>query len=493
MNYLHRPVRSAAVGLLAVALLSACAAGPDFHAPAPPQAKRYTNAPLATVTAASAGPGGAPQTLRMGADLPGEWWHLFGSKTLDDLVSESIARHPSLLAQQAALREARDNLRAGDAAFMPALQGSAGGQREQVSGASIAPGFPGFITNVFQATVGLSYSFDLFGGERRTVERLRAQVEQQRFLLEASYLTLTSNVASTTVQLASLNAQIAATREIIDLERAQLELIRRQFAIGIRTEADVMQQRSNLAGVQATLPALLQQRDAASHALAALTGRLPAESAPVRITLADLRLPAEVPVSVPSALTAQRPDLREQLALMHQASAAIGIATANMLPSLNLTGAFGGQSLQSSTLFSAGAGIWNVGGSVAAPLFQGGRLLAERRSAVEAYRKQAAIYRETVLNAFQNVADSLTALGHDAEAVKAESDALDAAQSGLGLIKRQYDAGAVSYVSLLSAQQAYQQARIAYIRAVAGRYTDTIALIQALGGGWWHRDDLAAS
>ncbi|HUY83192.1 MAG TPA: efflux transporter outer membrane subunit [Steroidobacteraceae bacterium] len=476
-----------AVIMLSAALLAACAAGPDFHAPPPPRATAYTREPLAPVTASTRGAGGAAQTLRFGRDLPGDWWHLFGSAALDRLVRESIEHHPSIAAQQAALRAAREKLRAGGAVFLPSVQGNLGAEREQVSGASVAPGFPGFITNVFQATVGVSYTFDLFGGERRELERLRAKVDEERFVLESSYLTLTANVASTAVELASVNAQIAATREIVSLEQAQLDLIRRQYGIGIRTQADVLQQQSNLAGVRATLPALLQQRAAAQHALAALTGRLPQEAPPVEITLAALTLPANVPVSVPSALTAQRPDIRAQEALMRQASGAVGVATANLLPSLTLTGAFGGQSLESATLLGAGAGVWNVAGGLAAPLFEGGRLRAQRRAAVDAYQQAAALYRLTVLNAFQNVADSLTALGHDAEAVKAESDALAAAQASLDLIRRQYDVGAVTYVSLLSAQQTYQQARIAYIRTVAARYTDTIALFQSLGGGWWNR------
>ena len=489
MNALGRIGRTVAIATLAAVALVACAAGPDFRAPRPPRVTAYTERPLATTTVSTGAGGAGVQHLELGRDLPAEWWHLFGSTTLDRLIRKAIDRHPTLIAQQAALREARENLRAGEAAFAPALTGTIGGERERVSGASIAPGFPGFITNVFQATVGVSYTFDVFGGQRREVERLRAQVEEQRFLLEGSYLTLTANVASTAVQLASVNAQIDATRQIIALERAQLARIRRQYAIGIRTEADVLQQRSNLASVRASLPALLQQRAAAEHALAALTGRLPQAATPVRIRLRDLVLPTDVPVTVPSALTAQRPDIRAQQALLHQASAAVGVATANMLPSLTLSGEFGGQSLQSATLFGPAAGVWNVMGGLTAPLFEGGRLRAQRRAAIDAYQQAAALYRATVLNAFQNVADSLTALGHDAEAVQAQNDALAAARASLALIKRQYDTGAVNYVTLLSAQRAYQRARIADIRAVAARYTDTIALFQSLGGGWWNRAD----
>jgi NodT family efflux transporter outer membrane factor (OMF) lipoprotein len=358
-----------------------------------------------------------------------------------------------------------------------------------VSGAAIAPGFPGFITNVFQSTVGVSYTFDSFGGRRRDLERLRAQVADQNFLLEGSYLTLTANVASTAVQFASATEQLAVTREVIALEERQLGLIGRQYAIGTRTRADVLQQQSNLAALRASLPALQQQQAAAAHALAALTGRLPGDAPAIRLRLADLALPPDVPVSLPSALVAQRPDVRAQEALMHAASAAIGVATANLLPQLQLSGSAGGESLLFSTLFTPGAGIWNLSAGLTQPLFAGGALRARRRAAIAAYDQAAALYRLTVLNAFQNVADTLTALDNDAQAVQAERDAVAAAQASLALIKRQYDAGAVDYVALLAAQQLYQQSRIAYVRAVASRYTDTITLFQALGGGWWNRHD----
>ena len=490
MSALARIGRTIAIAAVTGAWRAACGVGPNFRPPRPPRATAYTEHSLATATVATGADGAGVQHLQIGRDLPGEWWHLFRSPTLDRLIREAIDHHPTLIAQQAALREARENLRAGEGAFAPAVTGTLGGERERVSGASIAPGFPGFITNVFQATVGVSYTFDVFGGQRRELERLRAQVEEQRFLLEGSYLTLTANVAATAVQLASVNAQIAATRRIVALEGAQLERIQRQYAIGIRTEGDVLQQRANLADVRASLPGLLQQRAAAQHALAALTGRLPQAARPVEIRLRDLVLPTDVPVTVPSALTAQRPDIRAQQALLHQASAAVGIATANLLPSLTLSGEFGGQSLQSATLLSPAAGVWNVMGGLTSPLFEGGRLRAQRRAAIDAYQQAAALYRVTVLTAFQNVADSLTALGHDAEAVQAQNDALAAARASLALIQRQYDAGAVNYVTLLSAQRAYQRARIADIRAVAARYTDTIALFQSLGGGWWNRQDV---
>ena len=481
--------RAAFAGVGIVLAAAGCAVGPDFRAPAQPAVSAYVAERLPAKTASTGGSGGAAQRFAVGRDLPGEWWTLFGSTTLDALIKEALANYPSIAAQQAALRAARDDVRAGQGVFLPKAQGTFGGQRAQVSGASIAPGFPGFITNVFQANVGVSYTFDIFGGGRRELERLEARVVQQNFLLEGSYLTLTANVASTAVQLASAREQIAVTRDIISLEQSQLGLIQRQYAAGIRTQADVLQQQSNLASVRASLPPLRQQRSAAAHELAVLTGHFPHNAAPVEIDLSSLKLPENVPVSLPSALVAQRPDIRAQEALMHEASAAVGVATANMLPQLTLSGSAGGESLLLSNLLTPGAGVWNLAAGLTQPLFAGGALNAKRRAAAAAFDQAAALYRLTVLNAFQNVADTLTALDNDAQALKAESDAVDAARASLDLIKRQYDAGAVNYVSLLAAQQIYQQSRIGYVRALASRYTDTITLFQALGGGWWNRND----
>jgi NodT family efflux transporter outer membrane factor (OMF) lipoprotein len=412
---------------------------------------------------------------------------LFESAQLNALIEQAISQHPSITAQQAALRAARENVRAEQGVFYPQVTGNASATREQESGAVIGPGFGSFITNVYQATVNVSYTFDLFGGERRTLEGLRAQADSQKYQLEASYLTLTSNVAATAIQMASVREQIAATHEIIALEEKQLDLITRQFQIGSRARADVLQQQSNLATVRATLPLLQQQLSVSDHQLAVLVGQFPHEAAPVEFDLSTLKLPADLPVSLPSALVEQRPDIKVQEMALRQASSAIGVATANMLPQLTLTGGTGGSSLISRTLLDPESAAWNLGLGISQPIFEGGTLRAKRRAAIDLYQQAEAQYRLSVLNAFQNVADSLTALENDAQALGAEYDAVTAAKASLDLIQRQYDAGAVGYVSLLTAQQTYQQAKIDYVKAVANRYTDTVTLFQSLGGGWWNR------
>lgn len=472
--------------------LSACAVGPNYHPAPPPVGDRYTAEPLPEQTASTQTTGGESQRFELGRDLPGEWWTLFGSAKLDDLIKQALASYPNIAAQQAALRAARESVRAGVGVFFPQLSGSAWAERSQTSGAEVFPGFPNFISNIFYTTVNVSYTFDIFGKERRTVENLRAQALQQNFELEASYLTLASNVASTAIRIASTRDQIAATNEIISVEERQLGIIKQRAQLGSLTRSDILQQQSNLDSVRAMLPPLRQQLAAAEHSLAVLTGRFPRDMAAVDLALSDLRLPRELPVSLPSSLVAQRPDIRAQAAVVQQASANIGVATANMLPQLTLTAAIGNATTNIGTLLSSSSGIWTLGGpqgGITAPLFQGGALRAKRRAAIAVYDQAVAQYRQTVLEAFQNVADTLTALDNDARALAAQHDALESARASFDLVQRQYDLGAVNYVSLLTAEQTFQQAQLGYVRAVASRYSDTVSLFQALGGGWWNRRD----
>lgn len=475
-------------GTVTALALSACSVGPNFRTPAAPSVDGYTAEPLPAQTASSHAPGGQAQHFVLGRDLPGEWWTLFGSTQISQLVAQAMASYPDITAQQAALHEALLSLRAEEGNFLPQVQGTALGIREKQP--AFFPGLPAFIYNTFDAAVNVSYTFDIWGKERRTVEGLHAQAVQQSFMLEASYLTLTSNVVSTAIKVASTRDQIAATNEIIDIETKALAVAKTRYQLGVRTEADVLQQQSSLDATRATLPPLQQQLATAEHMLAILTGRFPKEAAPVTLSLSDLSLPQEIPVSLPSSLVAQRPDIREQIAVMRAQNAQIGVATANMLPQLTLySTSFGDAGFNASTLISPSSNAWSIGGTLTQPLFNGGALIAKRKAAIAAYQQAAAHYRLVVLQAFQNVADSLTALHNDAQALAAQQDALDSARASLDLIQKQYQVGAVDYVALLQAQQAFQNARLALVSAVAARYTDTVALFQALGGGWWNRHD----
>jgi len=477
---------------LSILVLSACAVGPNFKSAPSVATGGYVAGQLPAATASTGVAGGEAQHFRVGADLSGQWWTLFGSDQLNGLILEAMKNYPDIAAQQAALRSAAENVRAEQGVFFPQVSANAQFSREKVSGAAIAPGFPSFITSVYQANVDVSYTLDLFGGERRALEGLQAQAAVQDFQLKASYLTLTSNVAATVIQLASLHDQVTATRQIIELEEKQLRTVQRQFDLGSQTRSDVLQQQSNLASVKATLPPLQQQLAATEHELALLTGHSPHDMSAVSFQLADLQLPQTLPVSLPSALVRQRPDVMAQEMTLRAACAAIGVATANMLPQLTLSGGSGCEALRSADLLKAGSSVWNAAAGLAQPLFEGGMLRAKRRAAVDAYEQSAAQYRLVVLKAFQNVADTLTALDNDAQSLKAQYDFLNEAQESLALIQRQFDAGAANSVTLLTAQQAYQQARVAYVRALASRFTDTVTLYQALGGGWWNRNDPGA-
>ena len=471
-----------------VATLGACAVGPDFKRPDAPQAQSYTATPLPAKTVAAKGEAGKVQTFQHGAEIPAQWWTLFHSEKLNALVEQALQSNQDVVAAQAALRQAHENALAQEGGFFPSFDGSGNVTRQRISGASFGqPGAGGAIYSLFNASVNVSYTLDVWGGVRRGVEAQRAQSEYQNFQLEGTYLSLTSNVVTTAVQEASLRAQIAATEQIVDVDRQQLEMVKRQFALGGVSKVDVLTQQSQLANIAATLPPLRKQLAQNRDLLAVLLGRLPSEQPQQRFELDDLKLPENLPVSLPSSLVAQRPDVRAQEALLHQASAEIGVATANLLPQLTISGSYGGTSTNISDLLKSASNVWSIGGGITQPLFHGGELLHKKRAAVAAYDQAAAKYRGTVLTAFQNVADTLHALDADAEALQAEDEATDAAAEALELARTQYQAGSISNLTLLVSMRQYQQARIAQLQAQAARYADTAALFQALGGGWWNR------
>ena len=344
--------------------------------------------------------------------------------------------------------------------------------------------------NLFTPQVSVSYSPDVFGLNRRSMESLKAQEQGVRFQMIAIYTTLTANVVVTAIQAAAVQAQIDETRQLIDLNSNMVEILKYQLTKGYAGRLDVVAQESQLAQVVASLPPLIKQSAQLRDLLAVLAGRFPNQAPAEKFELASLQLPAELPVSLPSQLVAQRPDVLQAEANLHAASAQVGISIANRLPNIALTADAGSMALSFDKLFSSGTGFWGLGAAAAAPLFQGGQLLHAERAAKAAYLEAAQQYRSTVLTAFENVADTLTALQQDAEGLKAAVNAADDAQETLDLSQRQWHDGYISYLALLSAEQAQQQARINLVQAQANRYADTAALFQALGGGWWHREDL---
>jgi NodT family efflux transporter outer membrane factor (OMF) lipoprotein len=485
---IFRP-RAAGV-VLSLLLLGACAVGPDFAPPPAPPIGGYTlDTPPAT-TAAAAVPGGAAQQFFMGRDIPGEWWKVFHSMEIDALIAEALRANPSLQAAQASLWQAKENLYAAGGKLLPNVDVNASAIPQQFSPAEFGQSGPPEIFNLYQATVNVSYTPDVFGGQRRQIEANAALAEYQRYELEATYLTLTANVVTAAVQEASLRGQIEATQQIIKAESDQLVVVRNQFQAGAANRADVLTQESEVATTEATLPPLQKQLEQQHHVLLALIGHFPNDARRDHLTLASFRLPTRLPVSLPTQLVEQRPDVRAAQSQLHQASALIGVAVANRLPQFSLTAEYGSAALTTAALFTPAAAIWSLGVAGAQPIFHGFALMHQERAARAAFEMADAQYRSTVLTAFQNVADALRALQFDAATLKAQQRAVRAASDTFDLSRGQYRLGAITYIILLNAQRSYQQALLALVQAQAARYADTAALFAALGGGWWNRVDV---
>jgi len=478
------------VALATAVLLAGCSSGPDFMRPDKPKATGYTPESLAPQTASAAGPGGAAQNFVPEMDIPGEWWTLFQSPQLDTLIKESMQANPDIDAAQAALRQARENFFAQQGGLFPTLSANGSGQQQRASLASEGLGSSSTMFSVTSASLNVSYAPDVFGGVRRQVESAQATAEFQRFQLEATYLSLTSNVVVAAINLASLQAQIDATRGIIAILNNSLTVVRRQFDLGGASRADVLAQEATLTQTQATLPPLQKQLAQQRNQLMRLVGRSPDQDRGESFDLAKLKLPQELPVSLPSTLVEQRPDVRAAEAQLHAASADIGVAVANQMPQFTITGMVGLTAGGVSSLFVPGAGVWSIGLAIAQTVFDGARLDHQRKAAIAAYEQAAAQYRGVVLSAFQDVANALRALQADADTLRAQVAAEQTAAASLRLSEQQYALGAVNYLILLNAQQTYQTAVINRLRAQAARYTDTAALFQALGGGWWNRTDV---
>jgi NodT family efflux transporter outer membrane factor (OMF) lipoprotein len=475
---------------LTVLALSGCAVGPNFHHPAEPATDRYTSQPLPATPAASttpdepAGIDRPAQQFVVGQNSPPDWWRGFGSSELDALVDKALHANPTVQAAEASLRQANEYVAAQRGAYFPTVQASLSASKNrnavQVLAPTLASGVATF--NLYTPQLTVSYVPDLLGGNRRQVESLQAQADASRFEYDAAYITLAANVVSTAIQEAGLRAQIEATQQVIALEGESLAVMRRELELGAIAEADVLAQEAAVAQVEATLPPLQKSLDQQHDMLAALTGQLPSEAPVSEIKLDQLTLPMAIPVGVPAQLIERRPDVRAAEAQLHAATAEVGVAIANMLPQITLTGAIGNASTDISSLFTSATEFWSAGASLTQTLFAGGTLYHRERAARAGLDMAGAQYRAAVLTAFQNVADSLRALAADQDEVQAEDHAYSASLASLNIARQQVDLGAVSYLVLLNAQQAYQQAVIGRAQALANRYADTAALYQALGG-----------
>ncbi|HZZ57714.1 MAG TPA: efflux transporter outer membrane subunit [Opitutaceae bacterium] len=470
-----KPARTALAVLAASCLIAGCAVGPDFQRPKLDPAAGYGRA--------AAAPG-----LSAGSDIPAQWWTRFHARALDRLIADALARNSDLKAAQAGLQVAMENLAAQRGAFFPSVGGSATASRNQ--GASEPAPFLAsnlLLYNLYQGQLSASWTIDIWGANRRNVEALQAQAESQRFQLESARLALAANLVAAAVQEASLRAQIAATQDMIRAGRETLAIFRRQLDLGQIAGADFAAQDTAVAQLEQSLPPLSRQLAQEKDLLTALAGRFPSEEIAPAFVLSDFQLPADLPLSLPSRVIEQRPDIRVAEANLHSACALVGVAVANQLPNLVLTADVGAIATTARNLFVPGNELWAVGGGVTQPIFQGGSLVHRTRAARAAYEQAADQYRSVVIAAFQNVADALQALQADAALLKAAARSERAAADSLTITRRELDLGGVSYLGVLAAEQAYQQARIALIQAQAGRLADAAALFQALGGGWWNR------
>ena len=490
---LHRAARSALAFGIALAL-GACAVGPDFQRPAAPASKDYAPTTTPAATASAPVQDGSAQQFVRDMDIPGQWWTLFHSEPLNALVDDSIKHNPDVAAAQEALRAAMENVRAQQGQFFPQVSASIDPTRQK-TGSVIASGVVSNATlyNLTTAQLSISYAPDLWGANRRSVESLVAQADAQRFQLEATYLTLTTNVVNAAVTEAALRAQIAATQDMVDSQQQILDTNHKQLAAGDMGDADIAAQTATLEQTRATLPPLQKQLAQQRDLLAMLSGRTPDQDIQARFELEGLQLPQNLPMSLPARLVEQRPDVRMAEANLHAACAQVGVAFAARLPNINITANGGSAADQMHNLFGGGTSFWNLGAAITAPIFSGGTLKHRQRAAEAQYRQAAEQYRSTVMSALQNMADSLHAVQSDADALVASSGAERASAHSLQIAQRQYAVGDISMVALLNAQVTYRQAELSLIQARAARYADSVALFQAVGGGWWNRQDVASS
>jgi NodT family efflux transporter outer membrane factor (OMF) lipoprotein len=503
--------------LAALAMTGGCAVGPRWHAPQAAAGVSYAPAPLPDATA-SALPGGERQRLIAGRDIPFEWWEMFRSPVLNGLVEQSFKANPNVAAARAALRRSQELVYAQRGFFYPSIGATTQAERHKVSGntnssqtigvqgsglnklpqipespqalKSSPHNLPSYYT-FYTAELTVGFVPDVLGGNRRQVESLAAQAELERFALEATYITLASNVAAAAIQAASLRTLVGATQRIIEADEKAVRILRDQFRLGFAMRMDVGAQEAALAEAMTSLPPLQKHLEQTRDLLCVLVGNLP-NRPDESFELDALQLPPELPVSLPGKIIEQRPDVRSAEAMLHSANANVGVAIAAMLPELSITGQYGGNATKVNQMFSSGGPFWSLYGDISQPVFQGGTLLHEKRAASAALKQAAAQYRSTVLAAYQNVADALHQSLSDADALAADVEAEAAAKVAYELTRRRMDAGFVPPLTLLGAEVAYNQALLTRVQAQAARYGDTVALFQALGGGWWNRKELAA-
>jgi NodT family efflux transporter outer membrane factor (OMF) lipoprotein len=474
----RQPRTARAPAIMLACALGGCAAGPDFVRPSPPAAARYTRDSL---RAEDASKSDTAQHIALGQEIEGNWWTLFHSDAINGLVTQAVDHNRTLAASLATLGQAQEIALARAGSQYPQVDLAGGAGRQQYGKEFLGPiGIPPFTYFAVGPTV--SYALDYTGGVARSVEQQYALAEVERHQLDAAYLTVTGQAVMQTLTIASVHAQIATVETILAQDRDNLRLVQSAFDNGSVAREDVLSAQSQIANDMTLLPPLRQELARARHALSVVLGRAPANELPDDVDLAQITLPLQVPVSLPSELAHRRPDILAAEARLHAATSAVGVAQSNLYPKIQLTASVGQQSLKADQLFDRASNAWSIIAGFTAPIFDGGTLRAEKRAAVDAMRASAATYEQTVLEAFAQVADLLEGLDHDAEQLDAQDHAQQAAQSSLDLARISYKEGNAGVLQVLDAERSYQQARLGYVRAVAQRYLDTVQLFLALGG-----------
>ena len=473
----------AAISSLALVFLAGCNVGPKYQPPTAPAVTAYTPQPQPAQTAASAGPAGGAQHFDSSATIPAAWWTLFHSPELNSMMEQALANSPTLAQASARLREAEEDVNARTGATKyPTVTGNASVEREQPNLTAYGIPFPNPSPfTLLNGSVAVSYALDIFGANRRAIEGLKAERDYQNWQLEGARLMLAGNVVSAAIRQAELHKQIELTKQLLAIDERELAIAEARNQAGGASDAEVESRKSAMAETEAAIPPLEAELDVVDHQLAVLMSKSPAEVQIPDLSLDALHLPEDLPVSLPSALVRQRPDIRAADSLLHQASAQVGVATANLYPQIVLSGSGGGIG----TSFVTGGDLWNVASSLAQPIYNGGALRAEKRKAEAAYQEASSVYRQTVLQAFGEVADTLTSIDHDAQTLKARSDAAAEADVSYQIAQGRYQAGGISELALLEAQRQQLQTELDRTAAAASRFADSATLFQALGGGWW--------
>jgi NodT family efflux transporter outer membrane factor (OMF) lipoprotein len=475
----HRqPVGTRGMAILVglAAFLGGCTAGPDFRPPEPPDVDSY-------VIPVNSG-------LQMGAAIRKDWYHVLGSPAVDALIQQAIRNGPTLAEAQARVTEARAQLRAQGASLLPSLSVSAGESRNKANGSQFGQGSPLFRStfDLYSVDLTAGYSLDLAGANHRAVESAAARLDSARAQYQAAYITLEANVVSSSIEAAALGDEILATQAVLDMDSHRLAIYEAQEELGRIAGAGLFELRSQIAATRAMLPPLKQQLAATQSTLAALVGVPIGEFRPPPLTLKNFHLPSTLPVSVASELVRQRPDILAAEANLHDATAHLGVATANLYPSVTLSASYGTLSNIASEVFTAQSMIWSLGASIAQPIFDGGHLRAERDAAKASLEASAAEYRDTVLNAFREVSNTLQALQNDAETVRDQDEALAYARDATTRVDAQMLFGSVGHLDVLTSMTQLEQSHIAEIEARGQQFLDVVVLYRSLGGGWWSTD-----